>query len=152
MDTGLDAKPLKRTGHTYAARAMRDRSGPRETRRSAQATGGADSLVCVCSREPMVRIERACLFILSHIREDKVPPIICALSFVLQETREELTYERPAPASAIPPCRAGFSPSTIIPVGRRPFWIPGLRPGQLEIQGSPLPTAFPERARASGTP
>ena len=33
-----------------------------------------------CSRETGVRIERACLFILRQIREDKVPPIIFAMT------------------------------------------------------------------------
>ncbi|WP_155802551.1 hypothetical protein [Ponticaulis koreensis] len=53
----LASTQLERAGFTFAANAMRTPMGERQTRRSAQAEGGADNLVC--SRAPSVRTERA---------------------------------------------------------------------------------------------
>ena len=162
------AAQLKHAGFTEAARAMRDPEALREARRSAQAAGGADSLVCNCSPAPSLRLERVqgCnpaspaelidrlqTTIETFDRADALASqlahmILCALAFVFPETRERPAFARPDNAS----CRVGFSPPTIIPAGQGPpyfwpppFWIPGLRPGQLRKLRTVISTAFPER-------
>ena len=135
----LAVRQLKDAGYTYAAQALRDRQALRDARRSAQAMGGADSLVCSCSRAPSVRIERAqgC----SHVtpaelidrlkttienfeRADELADqlariVLCALAFVFPETREALVFARPGNDL----CRVGLGPQTIIPVGRGPPYL-----------------------------
>ena len=53
----LASNQLERAGFTFAANAMRTPMGERQACRSAQAEGGAD--IPVCSRVPLLRIERA---------------------------------------------------------------------------------------------
>ena len=138
------ADQLKTAGYTDAARAMRDPDALREARRSAQAAGGADTLVCNCSRAPSPRLERAqgCApvspaelidrlqtTIETFDRADALASqlarmILCALAFVSPEAPERTAFARPDNAT----CRVGFSPPTIIPAGRGPpyFWPPPL--------------------------
>ena len=129
---------LKDAGYTFASEAMRAPGG------SAQATGGANSHVCSCSRVPSVRIERAqgCepvspgdlldrltttienLERADELASHLVRMVLCALAFVFPQTREPLDFIR----SANDLCRVGFSPPTIIPVAQGPpyTWPPPL--------------------------
>ena len=138
------AAQLKHAGFTEAARAMRDPEALREARRSAQAAGGADSLVCNCSPAPSLHLERVqgCnpaspaelidrlqTTIETFDRADALASqlahmILCALAFVFPETRERPAFARPDNAT----CRVGPGPPTIITAGQGPpyFWPPPL--------------------------
>ena len=150
----LAVRQLKSAGYTYAARALRDPDSLREARREAQAAGGADSLVCSCSRAPSVRIERAqgCAPVSPSDLLDRLTTtieiferadelagqlarmVLCALAFVFPEVCEPLVFARPANDL----CRVGFSPPTIIPVAQGP---PYTWPPPLLDPGSPPGTA-----------